>query len=212
MPPTALSKALQGEKVPDKAQKGALAEAVDKIKNLGGRISRAKEMSETVADAVIHTAETQGTVFAASFAEGYLGEDKMDVGPVDLRLAGGILLGGYGLYSSMSGKGGEHALALGNGLLATGIARVGRNAGRALADKNRKPGDATQSPAPTAQAPTTTATPASTPPAIPLADGDFGDLVRDIFYTEKTAGDDPDGRKKEPARHRPSRFIRAEAA
>ncbi|MEQ1571366.1 MAG: hypothetical protein ABMA64_37405, partial [Myxococcota bacterium] len=98
MPPTALSKALQGEKLPDKQQKGALAEAVDKIKNLGGRISRAREVSETVAEAVLHTAETQGTVFAASFAEGYFGEDRMDVGPVDLRLAGGLVVGGYGLY------------------------------------------------------------------------------------------------------------------
>jgi hypothetical protein len=207
MPPTALSKALQGEKLPDKQQKGALAEAVDKIKNLGGRISRAREVSETVAEAVLHTAETQGTVFAASFAEGYFGEERMDVGPVDLRLAGGLVVGGYGLYSTMNGKGGSHALALGNGLLATGISRIGRNAGRALADK-KKAGDTAQAPAQVPAQPPMAALPA---PAIPQADGDFGDLVRDIFLTPDASGEpETAGRRKD--RHRPSRFIRADAA
>jgi hypothetical protein len=210
MPPTALSKALQGEKLPDKQQKGALAEAVDKIKNLGGRISRAKEVSETVAEAVLHTAETQGTVFAASFAEGYFGEDRMDVGPVDLRLAGGLVVGGYGLYSTMNGKGGSHALALGNGLLATGISRIGRNAGRALADK-KKTADPAQAPATAAVAPAAPPPVTLPAPAIPQADGDFGDLVRDIFLTPDASGDpETAGRRKD--RHRPSRFIRADAA
>ncbi|MFN7132582.1 MAG: hypothetical protein ACK4N5_10915, partial [Myxococcales bacterium] len=129
---TALQKAVAGEKVPDSKKTGVLNEALDKVKSLGGRLSRAKELSETLAEAVIATAETQGTVFAASFAEGYLGEEKMDIGPVDLRLGGGLLVGGYGLYQSMSGKGGSHALAIGNGLLATGIGRIGRHAGKAL--------------------------------------------------------------------------------
>jgi hypothetical protein len=210
MPPTALSKALQGEKLPDKQQKGALAEAVDKIKNLGGRISRAREVSETVAEAVLHTAEVQGTVFAASFAEGYFGEDRMDVGPVDLRLAGGLVVGGYGLYSTMNGKGGSHALALGNGLLATGISRIGRNAGRALADK-KKAGDPAQGPGATQAAPATPPPVTLPAPGIPQAEGDFGDLVRDIFLTPDASGEpETAGRRKD--RHRPSRFIRADAA
>ena len=89
-------------------------------------------------DALIYAGETQGTVFVASFAEGYLGEEKMDVGPVDLRLAGGIASAGYGIYNVMTGKGGEHALAVGNGLISTALSRVGRNAGKALAEKKEK--------------------------------------------------------------------------
>ncbi len=196
---TALSKAMQGEKVPDKQQKGALAEAVGKLKNLGGRISKAKEKSEAVADAVIATAEMQGAAFGASFAEGYFGEEKMDVGPVDLRVGGGLLVGGYGLYQTMTGKGGSHSLAIGNGLLAVGLGRVGRNAGKALAEKRDKRGQEQ----PTASVPTQ-----AVPAQIPAAQGDFGDLVRDIFLTPNSSGAEPVDRAT-PERHRPSRFIRA---
>lgn len=202
---TALSKAMQGEKVPDRQQKGALAEAVGKLKNLGGRISKAKEKSEAVADAVIATAEMQGAAFGASFAEGYFGEEKMDVGPVDLRVGGGLLVGGYGLYQTMTGKGGSHSLAIGNGLLAIGLGRVGRNAGKALAEKREKKEGQEQ---PAGQG---AAAPAHPPPAqIPAAQGDFGDLVRDIFLTPNASGAETAGRGA-PERHRPSRFIRADA-
>ena len=129
-----LQAAIEGKKIPDSKKNGVLAEALGKVKSMGGRFSKMKEVAEELGDAVIATAETQGVVFAASFAEGYLGEEKMDVGPVDVRTAGGLLLGGYGLYKTMSGKGGAHALALGNGLLATGIGRMGRHAGKALAE------------------------------------------------------------------------------
>ena len=200
---TALSKAMQGEKVPDKQQRGALAEAVGKLKNLGGRISKAKEKSEAVAEAVIATAEMQGAVFGASFAEGYFGEEKMDVGPVDMRVGGGLLVGGYGLYKTMTGSGGSHALALGNGLLATGLGRVGRNAGKALAEKKDKKA---QDPAATQQA----AAQPPPPAQLPAAQGDFGDLVRDIFLTPNASGAETAGRGA-PERHRPSRFIRADA-
>ena len=75
-----------------KVDPNVLNEALDKVKNLGGRLSKMKEVGESVAEAVIATAETQGTVFAASFAEGYFGEEKMDVGPVDMRLGGGLVV------------------------------------------------------------------------------------------------------------------------
>jgi hypothetical protein len=197
---SALSKAINGEKVPDKQAKGALADAVGKLKNLGGRISKAKEKSEAVADAVIATAEMQGAAFGASFAEGYFGEEKMDIGPVDLRVGGGLLVGGYGLYQSMTGKGGSHSLAIGNGLLAIGLGRVGRNAGKALAEKRDKKGQ---------EQPQGAAAVAPPPPAqLPSAQGDFGDLVRDIFLTPNASGAEPVDRAA-PERHRPSRFIRA---
>ena len=200
---SALEKAMSGEKVSEGQVKGALSEAVDKLKNLGGRISKAKEVSENLAEAVIATAETQGTVFAASFVEGYYGEEKMDLGPVDMRLAGGIVTGGYGLYQTMTGKGGAHALAVGNGLMATGIGRVGRNAGKALAEKNaadKKKPDAEQKPEPAAEK-------KPDPAAIPASEGDFGELIRDVFLSPSAEG----GGKRKPERHRPSRFVRAEA-
>ena len=136
---TALQTAMQGGKVSDKAAHSALGQAVDRIANLTKRANQSKETMMETGTLVLHVAETQGSLFLSSMAEGYWGEDKMDVGPVDMRLGGGFLLGGYGLYQAMSGKGGSHALALGNGLLATGIGRIGRNAGRALVEKNATP-------------------------------------------------------------------------
>lgn len=203
---SALEKAMSGEKVTEGQVKGALSEAVDKLKNLGGRISKAKEVSENLAEAVIATAELQGTVFAASFVEGYYGEEKMDIGPVDMRLAGGIVTGGYGLYQTMIGKGGEHALAVGNGLMATGIGRVGRNAGRALAEKSeadKKKPEAEKKPEAAA-----TAEKKPEAAAIPASEGDFGELIRDVFLSPSAEGG---GGKRKPERHRPSRFVRAEA-
>lgn len=185
---TPLAKIMHGEKIPENKIKGALTDAAGRLKNLTGRFAKAKEMSETLAEAVIATAETQGTVFVASFAEGYWGEEKMDVGPVDIRVGGGLLLGGYGLYKSMSGKGGQHALALGNGLLATGIGRIGRHAGKALAEKK-----ATDAPPP-AQTPVPVAAPA---PAPALKGDDIGEIARMVRMTPGTEGERVEGRRRE---------------
>ncbi|MDP2309930.1 MAG: hypothetical protein Q8P18_28185 [Pseudomonadota bacterium] len=198
---TALSKAVAGEKVPDSKKTGVLNEALDKVKSLGGRLSRAKEMSESIADAVIATAETQGTVFAASFAEGYLGEEKMDLGPVDLRLGGGLIVGGYGLYQSMSGKGGSHALAIGNGLLATGIGRIGRHAGKALADKKNAPAT------PPAQAPAPAPAAAPAPAPAQLKGDDIGEIARMVRMSPGTEGEAVEGRRRREG-GRSERFIR----
>ncbi len=195
---TALNKAVAGDKVPDSKKNGVLAEALDKVKSMGGRFSKMKEVSETLADAVIATAETQGTVFAASFAEGYFGEEKMDVGPVDVRLGGGLLLGGYGLYKTMSGKGGAHALALGNGLLATGIGRIGRHAGKALADKKNAP--ATPPPAAAAPAPAAPATAGVARPQ--LAADDIGEIARMVRMTPGTEGESIEGRRRRQRQRR----------
>ena len=197
---TALQKVIAGDKPADSKKTGLLNEAVDKIKSLGGRITKASKMSEALADAVIATAETQGTVFVASFAEGYLGEEKMDLGPVDLRLGGGLILGGYGLYKSMTGKGGSHALALGNGLLATGIGRIGRHAGKALADKNA----GTTPPAAAA-----TPAPAAAPAPAQLKGDDIGEIARMVRMTPGTEGEAVEGRRRRREGGRSERFIRA---
>jgi hypothetical protein len=208
----ALKQAMNGEKIPEARQKGALAEAVDKIKNMGGQLSKVKEVAENVGDAVLYTAETQGMVFTGSFLEGYFGEEKMDLGPVDMRTAGGVLLSGYGFYKLMSGKGGEHPLALGNGLLATGVGRMGRNAGKALAEQYASKGSAAPANTPANNPPPASNPPPVTPPALPKTDGDFGDLVRDIFLTPDAAGQPEAAGRNVPARHKPSRFIRADIA
>jgi hypothetical protein len=207
--PTALGKAMNGEKLTDGQSKGALASAVGRLKNMGGKLARATAMGEQVAEAVIATAETQGAVFAASFAEGYFGEEKMDLGPVDMRLGAGLALGGYGVYKAMSGGGGSHALALGNGLLATGIGRIGRHAGKALAEKKGATPPA-QTPAPAAApAPAT----AGTPPAI--AADDIGEIARMVRMTPGTEGEAVEGRRhrrprrdEEDVAGRRRRFLR----
>ncbi len=211
-----LQTAIQGGKVPEGKKSSVLAEALDKVKSVKSQLNRAKEMSETMADAVIATAETQGTVFVATFAEGYLGEEKMDIGPVDLRLGGGLLVGGYGLYQSMSGKGGSHALAIGNGLLAAGIGRIGRHAGKALAEKKNAPATP-----PPAQTPGPAAAPATA--GVPqLAADDIGEIARMVRMTPGTEGERVEGRhhRRPHRRHREEedseeevsgrrRFIRA---
>ncbi len=189
-----LNKAMTGEKIPDSQTKGALAQAVGKLKNFGGQISKARAMSEAIADSVIATAETQGTVFAASFAEGYFGEEKMDLGPVDMRLGAGLVLGGYGLYKTMSKKGGSHALALGNGLMATGIGRIGRHAGKALAEKK-----AAGTPPP-AQTPDAAPAPAAAPAQ--LKGDDIGEIARMVRMTPGTEGDAALEGRRHPHRRR----------
>ena len=215
---TALEKAMGGAPLSEKQAQSALAQAVEKLGKEGGKLSKLKENMGNLGEALIHTGETQGTVFIASFAEGYLGEEKMDIGPVDLRLAGGIASAGYGIYNVMAGKGGEHALAVGNGLISTALGRVGRNAGKALAEKRAKEkGGNKADGAPAAEG--AKATPEGAKPtenkALPdgggentRSEGDFGDLVRDIFLTPD--GESTEGRRGgRPERAKPSRFIRA---
>ena len=218
---TALAKAMDGKELSEKQAKGALSEALDKLTKGDGKLSKLKENMGNLGDAMIHTSETQGTVFVASFAEGYLGEEKMDIGPVDLRLAGGIASAGYGLYNVMTGHGGEHALAVGNGLISTAIGRVGRNAGKALAekrekDKGEKKAEAAPEAAPESKPADAKASGDKALPdgGEPRHEGDFGDFVRDIFLTPD--GDAAEGRRERRGerveRHRPSRFIRATVA
>ena len=210
---TALEKAMGGAPLSEKQAQSALAQAVEKLGKEGGKLSKLKENMGNLGEALIHTGETQGTVFIASFAEGYLGEEKMDIGPVDLRLAGGIASAGYGIYNVMAGKGGEHALAVGNGLISTALGRVGRNAGKALAekrakDKGDKKADEGTKAAPQESKPAENKALPDGGAGEPRQEGDFGDLVRDIFLTPD--GESTEGRRGgRPERAKPSRFIRA---
>ena len=138
---TALQDATQGKKkLNDKQTKSALGEATGKIASLTRRMGRNKENVMEAGVLVLHTAETQGTLFLGSMAEGYFGGEKMKVGGLDVRAPAALLLEGYGLYETLSGhKGGGHALAIGNGLLGSWLASVALNAGRTLAEKKGQP-------------------------------------------------------------------------
>jgi hypothetical protein len=137
---TALRAALKGDKVPERQTKSALGAAVNKIASLTRRAERSKEAVAETGSAVIHTAETTGSLFLASLAEGYFGADKLKLGSVDLRAPAGIAAMGFGLYETMSGKAsGGHALAIGNGVLGSWLASVATNAGRTLAEKRTPP-------------------------------------------------------------------------
>ncbi len=134
---TALSTAMKGGKVTERQAQSALGQAVSKIANLTKKAETSKEAMLETGTLVLHTAETQGSLFLASMAEGYLGEDKLKMGSVDVRAPVGLLAQGYGLYQTMSGQkgAGAHVLALGNGVMGSWLATVARNAGRTLAEK-----------------------------------------------------------------------------
>ncbi|MBC8422771.1 hypothetical protein H8E07_01490 [bacterium] len=127
---TAMTKG--ADKVPEKQTKNALGQAVGKIANLTKRADKTKAAVVQTGAKVVHTAETQGTLFLSSMAEGYFGAEKLKLGGVDLRGPVAIAAQGYGLFESMSGKGGGHSLAIGNGLMGSWLASVAVKAGQKL--------------------------------------------------------------------------------
>ncbi len=190
-----LEKAMKGDKVSDKQAKTALGQAVKKIANLTKKADGSSLALKETGGAVLSTAETQGSLFLASMAEGYLGPDKIKVGAVDVRAPLAFVGVGWGLYEVMTGKsGGTHALALGNGLLGSWLASVGVQAGKTLAEK--KAGGAA----------TTTLPPEPTPASVqgellppsqaalpsPSLLGDFGSPMREVLLTPEPLGDDED--------------------
>lgn len=201
---TALAKAMQGEKVSDGAAKGALSAAVDKLKNLRNRAESMKEKAGAIGMAAMHVGEMQTTLFAGAFAEGYFGEDKMKVGPVDVRAGVGLAGAAVGLYQTFNGSAaGGHVLAVSNGLLGSAVASFGRRAGQSMAEKSKTP--AADAAAPAAPAPATAPAPAQVATQ-PNLQGDISGMVRDIMLTPDAAGDVA-GRRGKGGRRRPSRFL-----
>ena len=138
---SALAAAMKGDKVSDRQAKTALGQAVTRIANLTRRANASKESMAHTGSMVVHTAETQGSLFLASMAEGYFGEDKLKIGSVDVRAPLALTAQGFGLYDTMKGgkNGGAHMLALGNGLMGSWLATVARKAGQTLATKRAAP-------------------------------------------------------------------------
>ncbi len=215
---SSLQKAVKGEKVTDRQAQGALSQAVSKISNLTKKAQKSKEAMAETGAMVIHTAETQGSLFLASMAEGYFGSDKLKVGNVDLRAPVGLLAQGYGLYETMSGKGnaGGHALALGNGVFGSWLASVAVNAGKTLAEKRGQPQAPQPQPAVIPQ-PTT-----MQGQGVPMLPEPFmAGPVREVLLTPEPVpvhasvqghDDDFEGRPARPhrrRRRRPNRFVRS---
>jgi len=196
---TALQTAMQGGKVSDNATKSALTTAVGRIASLTRRANTTKEALVETGTRLVHTAETQGSLFLASMAEGYLGEDKIRLGSVDLRAPIGLFAQGYGLYQTMQGQkgAGDHVLAIGTGVMGSWLANVARNAGRTLAEKRNGP------PAPILTSPTLTPPVTLQGPMALLPDPGVAGPVREVFLTPEPL----EGEIEEVGR-RPGRRIR----
>jgi hypothetical protein len=226
---TALQTAMQGGKVSDKAARSALGDAVSRISNLTKRANTSKEAMMETGTLVLHTAETQGSLFLASLAEGYLGEEKLKVGPVDLRAPVALLAQGYGLYQTITGQkgAGQHVLALGNGVMGSWLANVGRNAGRTLAERRSTPNPgattttttSTPTPGPVIPAPVVVmqGAPALPPPPLVPSWPETAGPMREVLLTpEPFAGPQPEvlltpepTTAGEPRRREHNRFVRA---
>jgi hypothetical protein len=129
--------------------KTELAEVAASKSRLVQRMKDGKiQIARTVGSA-LHTGEGAGTLFLASMAEGYFGEEKIKIGPVDMRLALAIPLDLAGLALTASDHGAAgHVSALGNGLGGAWLASAGIRAGKAVREsKDRKAAGATE-PAP----------------------------------------------------------------
>lgn len=145
---TPLKSALGGdiEKLNDKQTKSALSDAVGRLSKVTRLAEASKEQVSQTGTALMHSAETMGSLFMSSMAEGFLGPERIQLGGVDVRAPSGLLMQGYGLYQILSGEsGGEHFLALGNGVTGSWLASVGQDAGKALRDRRNGGG---QAPAP----------------------------------------------------------------
>lgn len=207
---TALQTAMKGGKVSERQAQSALGQAVDRISNLSKRAKASKEAMAETGMIVLHTAEIQGSLFLASMAEGYLGEEKLKIGSVDLRAPVGLLAQGYGIYQTMSGQkgAGAHVLALGNGIVGSWLASVGRNAGQTLAEK-RASANAPPLPAVTIQGH------AMLPAPSFLPDPGLAGSMREVVLTPEAMDGDDFGRRhrrrarRPRAERAPGRFVRA---
>jgi hypothetical protein len=233
-----LQKAARGEKLTDRQAQSAVGQALKRLSSLGKTSEKTKEAVLVTGTMVIHSAETQGTLFLSSMAEGFFGKEKLELGGIDVRAPAAIVTQGYGIYETLTGgKGGGHALALGNGLLGSWLASVGVSAGRTLREKRNQPAQqpqGAQQPAQPAVAPAPTMQGHAELPALPapslIPEPTLRGPLREVLLTPEASDDEEDfegrGRRRGPPRRRgrrgqhhqgrgaprgrPGRFPRAE--
>lgn len=148
MAQSAIELAMSGATEPaGKAKKKTVSQAVfDNMKEqlegkLGRQSGRIKQMAENAGEAglqAVNGVETLATTFMYSMAKGGIGADKMKVADVSVPGAVGLGMMAWGLYDTLTGKGGSHQFSLGLGLVASDIADIGNSAGIKLADAYNK--------------------------------------------------------------------------
>ena len=98
---------------------------------------------------VMNSAEVLGADFLGSLAEGYYGADKLKIGPVDARAAGGLILTLWGVKQELEGDASaKHMLNIGGGLLASFAASAGRATGMAIRYRSSAPSNTVPNSAP----------------------------------------------------------------
>ena len=136
--------------VATKSQKPAASTQVTTGNNGRNSLQVNRDNIKTTSSHALHSAETLGSMFLTSMAEGYFGPDKLKMGGLDLRAVTGVGMQGYGIYKTLQGeKSGAHYLGFGNGITGSLLASMGRDAGSALRDRQQGKAAPAQGPAPT---------------------------------------------------------------
>jgi len=135
----ALSVATRGKTTTRKrtANKGSssLVKAQQQIARLQNRVKKVNASAKEGMSSVIHAGETQTALFATAYYSGRRGDDGLKMGNIDTRLLVGGGLATWGLWQAFNGEAlsGNHALALGNGVLAAKVYEMGHSAGSTAA-------------------------------------------------------------------------------
>lgn len=136
--------------VATKSQKPAASTQVTTGNNGRNSLQVNRDNIKTTSSHALHSAETLGSMFLTSMAEGYFGPDKLKMGGLDLRAVTGVGMQGYGIYKTLQGeKSGAHYLGFGNGITGSLLASMGRDAGSALRDRQQGKAAPAPGPAPT---------------------------------------------------------------
>lgn len=191
-----LQKAKAGEKLSEKQTANALDQALDRLGSMQKAGAKMRDMVQRGGTALINSLESHGTTFLLAGLDGYTNDKWTKIGGVPMKLLGGLVLEGLGVYQTMTGGDGSHMIAFGRGAAAVDFVRLGREAGAKLAQPAAQ-GAAPQQP-PATQ---------GTPQAKPDEKGE-GAGMRRVTWTppmHQTPGPD----RRELAPRRPARWVPA---
>ena len=218
---TALREIVDGEKsvkdIPEAKKNGMFNQAIDGLRRIGVKAEKLELKVESVTSSVVVATEIQAANAAANFAEGYLGRDRLQIGPVDGRTVVGTALSLKGIYDIARGKAsGTHWLAVGNGLMAAGVGSSSREAGVALKERWAKKEDKKEE----VVAQNQPAAPAPQPAPQPAVEGELERMIeglsRQVAARAIHHRDDPEPRRPrphpapgrpQPGRHAPANRV-----
>lgn len=123
----ALQKAMQGQQLSEGGLKSALSQAIGKIDKVQDKAAKVKEQAKAVGSCVVETVEIQGATAVSSFGAGYFSGHKKATRWTRGLLGTGLIV--FGTMEAADGSGGDHSLALGNGVLASLTAEMAFQAG-----------------------------------------------------------------------------------